>query len=920
MPDGWSVAKSIRSSLHAWPAEPGTAPEKPMSVRNLRQLFAPRSVALVGASQRPGSVGATVLHNLRVGGFKGELYPVNPKYEELDGLKVWRDVAELPQAPDLAVICTPPATVPGIVRALGQLGTRAAIVMSAGMSSARDLRGRSLTQATLDAANPYLLRVLGPNSSGLLAPGIGLNASIAGGAAAGRLAFVSESGALMSGVLDWARLRGIGFSSFLSLGESADVDIGDVLDYLASDAATGAILLHVENLRYARKFMSAARAAARSKPTLILKAGRSLEGATAGACLSGVLARPDDVYDAAIRRAGMLRVYTTEQLFAAVETLARAKPMYGERLAILCNGAGPVVLASDALQYGGGQAAVLGEDTVARLRTLVPEWRGSGPLNLRGDAPPERYRDVVDLLLHDPQADAVLVIHAPNAVVDPADVARAVAPLAKASSRNVLACWLGGQSVSEARAIASSAGMPSYRTPEDAVSGFLQIVHYRHAQNLLMEVPASIDGEPDRERARALVREALDRGRHLLPDPETKAILAAYGIPVVPTRSAATPEDAVRAAGEIGYPVAVKILSPDVVQKSDVGGVSLDLDTPEAVRAAAERMKKRLAELKPQARLEGFIVQAMARNPAAHELIAGAATDPVFGPVILFGQGGLAVEVSGDHAVALPPLNAVLARDLVGRTRVARQLKGYRNHPEADMDAIAATLVQVARLVAEVPEIVELDINPLLADSSGAVVLDSRMRIALADRSGSTLDRLAIRPYPAELEELVPWEGGQLLLRPIRPEDGAAHVAFFSALTPDDVRYRMFVRVRELQPAQLARFTQIDYDREMAFIATRPGPDGQPETLGVGRVVADPDNISAEFAVTVRSDLKGKGLGIMLMNKLIAYCRARGTREIVGEALPQNAPVIGLVKKLGFTVGPVDEEEGVRKFWLPLRQ
>jgi acetyltransferase len=888
-------------------------------------MFAPGSVALIGASERSGSVGATMLRNLQEGGFKGALFPVNPKYDTLSGLPVWRDVALLPQAPDLAIICTPPATIPGIVRTLGDMGTRAAIVMSAGLSGGAHARGRSIKQAMLDAANPYLLRILGPNSSGLLAPGIGLNASIAaGGAAAGRIAFVSESGALMTGVLDWARTRGIGFSSFMSLGEPADVDFGDVLDYLASDPGTSAILLHVEHLRHARKFMSAARAAARSKPTVILKAGRSLEGAAAGACLSGVLARPDDAYDAAIRRAGMLRVYTTEQLFAAVETLARAKPLYGERLAILGNGAGPIVLAGDALQYGGGLQTELADDTVRKLRDLVPEWRGSGPLNLRGDAPPERYRDVIEVLLHDPQAHAVLMIHAPNAVVDPADVARAVAPLARASARNVLACWLGVQSVSEARTIASNAGMPAYRTPEDAVNGFLQIVNYRRNQQLLMEVPAGVgDGEPDRERARALVRAALARGRetarYLLADPETKAILAAYGIPVVATRAAATPDEAVAMAQEIGYPVAVKILSPDVAQKSDVGGVSLDLDTPDAVRAATERMRRRLAELMPDARLDGFIVQAMARNPQAHELIAGAATDAVFGPVILFGQGGLAVEAVADHAVALPPLNTVLAHDLIGRTRVARQLAGYRNHPAADLDAIAAVLVQVSKLVADVPEIVELDINPLLADARGALVLDARMRIAMADRAGSTLDRLAIRPYPAELEETVDWQGGRLLLRPIRPEDGAAHVAFFNALTPDDVRYRMFVRVRELQPAQLARFTQIDYDREMAFIATRTGPDGHPETLGVGRVVADPDNMSAEFAVTVRSDLKGKGLGIMLMHKLIAYCRARGTREIVGEALPQNAPVIGLVKKLGFIVGPVDEDEGVRKFRLPLR-
>jgi acetyltransferase len=891
-----------------------------MSVRNLRRLFAPKSVALVGASERPGSVGATVWRNLLDGGFKGSLYPVNPKYATLGGVQVWADVADLPQAPELAIICTPPASVPGIVRTLGERGTRAAVVMSAGLSTARDLRGRSIRQAMLDAANPYLLRILGPNSSGLLAPGLGLNASIAaGGAASGRIAFVSESGAMMTGVLDWARTRGIGFSSFMSLGESADVDFGDALDYLASDPGTGAILLHVENLRYARKFMSAARAAARSKPTLMLKAGRSIEAVSAAACLSGVLARPDDVVDAAIRRAGMLRAYTTGQLFAAVETLARAKPLYGERLAILGNGAGPVLLAQDALQYGGGLPARLGEATVARLRELVPEWGGSGELNLRGDAPPERYRDAVEVLLKDPDVNAVLMIHAPNAVVDPADVARALAPLAKSSSRNLLACWLGGQSVLQARGIASEAGMPAYRTPEEAVNGFLQIVDYRHNQNLLMQVPASVDdGEPDRERARRLVREALQKGHHLLSDPETKAILDAYGIPTVPTRAAASPEDAVLAAQDLGFPVALKILSPDVAQKSDVGGVTLDLDTAEAVRAAAERMRRRLHELRPDARLEGFIVQAMARNPEAHELIAGAATDPVFGPVILFGQGGLAVQVANDHAVALPPLNTVLARDLIKRTRVARQLAGYRNHPAADLDAIAAVLVQVARLVAEVPEIVELDINPLLADSRGAIVLDARMRIAMADRSGSALDRLAIRPYPAELEESVDWQGGRILLRPIRPEDGQAHVAFFNALTPDDVRYRMFVRVRELQPAQLARFTQIDYDREMAFIATRTGADGIDETLAVGRVVADPDNVSAEFAVTVRSDLKGKGLGVMLMHKLIAYCRARGTREIVGEALPQNAPVIGLVKKLGFTVGPLDEEEGVRKFWLDL--
>ena len=892
-----------------------------MSVRNLNKLFAPRSVALIGASNRPGSLGATLLHNLVAGGFDGAIHPVNPKHTELAGLPVVASVAELAAAPDLAVICTPAETVPMIIRQLGERGTRAAVVLSAGLAGARDERGRSLKQAMLDAAHPYLLRILGPNSAGLLAPAIKLNASVAhSGALPGRIAFVSQSGALMTGVLDWARSRGIGFSHFIALGDSSDVDLGDVLDYLASDGATGSILLYVEHLRYARKFMSAARAAARSKPTLVLKAGRAGGMERAAASESGALAGMDDVFDAAIRRAGMLRVFTTEQLFAAVETLAHARPLHGERLAIVANGAGPGVLAYDALVCGGGTAAELAPGTLEGLSAVLPSGARANPVNLHGDAEPERYRQALELLLRDPNTDAVLVVHAPTANVDSADIARAIAPLAKGASRNVLSCWLGGDSVAGAREIASSAGMPTFDTPEDAVAGFLQIVHYRQNQNLLMQVPPSVSSIAASERgtARALVREALAAGRYLLSDPETKAILRAYGMSLVETRAAATVDEAVAAARGIGFPVAVKILSPDVMHKSDVGGVALDLDSEAAVRSAAQRVRKRLQELRPDARFEGFSVQAMARRPEGHELILGAATDPVFGPVILFGQGGIAVQVADDHAVALPPLNAVLARDMIARTRISRLLAGYRNRPPSDMDAIVAALVQVSRLVCDIPEIVELDINPLLADARGAIVLDARMRLALADRSGSTLDRLAIRPYPRELEQSIPWEGGQLLLRPVRPEDGPAHLRFFDALTPDDVRYRMFVRIRELNPSQLARFTQIDYDREMAFIATRTGPDGLPETLGVGRVVADPDNVSAEFAVTVRSDLKGKGLGKILMQKLIDYCRLRGTREIVGEALPQNNRIIGLVKKLGFEVFPAGEE-GVRKFRLVLR-
>ena len=882
-----------------------------MSIRNLNYLFQPHSVAVIGASQRAHSVGATVLHNMIEGGFAGALFPVNPKYNTLAGHKVYARIGDLPAVPELAVICTPPATIPGLIGELGACGTKAAIVLTAGLGAIRDGQGNSLKQAMLAAAKPHLLRLLGPNCVGLLVPGMKLNASFAHtNALPGKIAFVSQSGALVTGVLDWATSRGIGFSKFISLGDSADVDFGDVLDYLASDADTHAILLYIEDIQHARKFMSAARAAARSKPVLVIKAGRAPEGAKAAASHTGALAGADDVYDAAIRRAGMLRVFSTEDLFDAVETLARARPLAGDRLTIMTNGGGPGVMATDALICSKGQLASLSDETRAKLDAILPAtWSHGNPVDIIGDAPAERYLRTMEVLLQDSQSDAILFIHAPTAIVSSVDIANTIVPLIQKTSRNVLACWLGGDAVAQARHIFAEAGIPAYDTPEEAVRGFMQIVQYRRNQNLLMEVPPSLptDFIPDRAKAQAVIRDALASGRRMLSEPEAKTMLAAYGIPVVETRIAHTVEEAVQAAQQIGFPVAVKILSPDITHKTDVGGVVLDLETPDAVRAAATAMHKRLQELQPDARLQGFSVQAMARRPQAHELIVGVTTDPVFGPVILFGQGGIAVEVTADHAIGLPPLNMVLARELISRTRVAKLLAGYRDRPPADIDAICRTLIQVSHLVTDIAEIAELDINPLLADSHGVIALDARVRVTLPATVIAGLDRLAIRPYPEELEERITWQGKPLLLRPIKPEDGAEHIAFFNALDPEDVRYRMFIRMRELLPSQLARFTQIDYDREMAFIATRTREDGKFETLGVARAVADADNITAEFAIIVRSDLKRQGLGRILMNKLIDYCRSRGTQQMEGEALSYNRPVLKLVSRLGFDIGSSPE-------------
>ncbi|MES2934422.1 MAG: bifunctional acetate--CoA ligase family protein/GNAT family N-acetyltransferase [Pseudomonadota bacterium] len=876
-----------------------------MSIRNLDYLFNPKSVAVIGASQKEHSVGATVLRNLIEAGFGGAIFPVNPKYDTIAGLKAYASVRDTPGVPELAVICTPPASIPGLIAELGARGTKAAIVITAGLSALKDAHGISIRQNMLAAAKPTLLRILGPNCVGLLVPGIGLNASFAHtGALPGKLAFVSQSGALVTGVLDWAKSRGIGFSKFISLGDSADVDFGDVLDYLASDADTHAILLYVEDIRHARKFMSASRAAARSKPVLVLKAGRAAEGAQAAASHTGALAGSDDVYDAAIRRAGMLRVFSTEDLFGAVETLTRAKPMRGERLTILTNGGGLGVMATDALICSGGKLAALSAETINQLNAVLPaNWSHGNPVDIIGDAPAERYLKATEILLNDAQSDAILFIHAPTAIVPSLEIANAIAPLAQAASRSIMACWLGGDAVAPARKLFSDLGLPTYDTPEDAVCGFMQIVQYHRNQALLMQVPPSlpVDFVPDRIKAQTLVRAALANGRSMLSEPEAKIMLAAYGIPVVVTRIAATVEQAVLYAQEIGFPVALKILSPEISHKTEVGGVALDLEAPQAVEAAAQAMQKRLHELRPDATLRGFSVQAMARRPDAQELIIGVTTDPVFGPVILFGQGGIAVEVMDDTTIGLPPLNVVLARDMISRTRVARLLAGYRNRPAADIDAICQVLIQIAHLVSDIPEIVELDINPLLADASGVVALDARVCIAAPDTLIG-VERLAIRPYPAELEQSIIWQGQALLLRPIRPEDGSAHTAFFNALDPEDVRLRAFSSMRRLQPSQLARLTQIDYDREMAFIATRMRSDGELEIMGVVRVMADPDNQKAEFAVIVRSDIKGQGLGFILMSKMIQYCRDRGTQEIVGEAFPHNIGVLNLVRRCGFEI------------------
>jgi acetyltransferase len=891
-----------------------------MSVRNLEKLFDPRSLALIGATDRSGSVGAVVLRNLRRAGFRGEIMLVNRHRQTLDGMPVYPEVAQLPRTPDLAVIATPAGTIPALADALARRGTRAAIVLSAGFGET-GAAGRALQQAALDAARPHLLRLVGPNCVGVIVPRIGLDASFSHLAPQdGDIAFVSQSGAMVTAMLDWAAPRGIGFSYVVSLGDMADVDFGDMLDYLAADPRTRAILLYIEGITRGRKFMSAARAAARAKPVLVLKAGHSPAGAVAAASHTGVLAGSDVACDAAFRRAGMLRVAGMAELFDAAQTLALTGAQQGDRLAVLTNGGGAGVLATDALAIAGGRLAELSQETRERLdRVLPPNWSRGNPVDIIGDAPGERYAAALAALLADPGIDALLVLNCPTALAEPEAAAEAVIATVAAASpevlrgRNIFSAWLGEHAAAPARRRFATARIASYETPEAAVSGFFHRVAYQRNQAQLMQTPPLRPDpfEPDAARVEAILGNAVRRGRSWLDPAEAAAVLAAYGIPQPAARHAVDAEEAAVVAAAIGFPVALKIRSPDISHKIDIGGVVLDLTDAAQVRAEAEALLARVERARPDARIDGLLIQQMVRRPAAIELLVGIATDPVFGPVVVFGQGGVAVEIVADSAAALPPLNLLLARDQMAQTRVWRLLQAYRGRPAAAIDSVAEVLIRVGQLAAEQALIRELDINPLLADAAGVVALDARIRVAAA---GEDAVRLAIAPYPGDLQRIaVARDGTAVAMRPVRPEDAPLLHDLAAHMSAEDLRLRFFTPVRGLTPAVAARLTQIDYDREMALLAEHGGT-----ALGVAHYFADPDRLRAEYAIAVRTDWHGRGVGYLLLTRLLDIARERGIGAVTGEVLRENRPMLEMCRELGFTLQTDHDDPALVRVSKPL--
>jgi acetyltransferase len=874
-----------------------------MSIRHLERLFGPRSVAVYGASERPDSVGRAVYANLLAAGFKGTISAINPKYREVQGHPCHHRLAELDAVPDLAVICTPASTVPAIVEELGEAGCRAAVVISAGFTTDSE-DGPELRQAMLEAAGRHGLRLLGPNCVGLLRPGIGLNASFAPEMAqAGGIACIAQSGGLATSILDWAASRNIGFSAFVSMGNCLDIDIPDVLDYFAADTSTRSILLYAESVGDGRKFLSAARAAARNKPMIVVKAGRVAEGAKAAMSHTGSMTGSDDVFDTALQRSGALRVDGIEDLFSAAELLAHAPRLSGPKLAILTNTGGAGILATDALIRGGGQLAELSPSTIERMDAAMPtNWSRANPVDIIGDASSDRYLTALAGLADDPGVDAILLVHAPTAMVSTEALAEALAPAATKLRPAMLACFLGGESARQAARHFSAAGLASFSSPEDAIKAFLQLHAYRRNQASLTEIP---DSRPeDFEIDLAGIGERIgcvhEQGRRWLSESEAKGVLNEIGIPVVETRIVASAEDAAAEAAEIGFPVALKVVSSKITHKSDIGGVALDLEDGEAVRDAALRIE-RLVQRAGFDAPEGFAVQPMIRRPDALELILGASTDPIFGPVLMFGQGGTAVEVLADHALALPPLNRKLAGEMIDQTRVARLMAGYRDTPAVDREAVIDALLRLSALILAEPRIESLDINPLLVDADGIVALDARIELRQSDEPRP---RPAIAPYPGHERETIEFQGRSVEIRPIRPEDEPAHSEFFDSLDSEDIRFRFFGVIRHPEHGQIARFTQIDYDREIAFIAAELEPPQR--TLGVVRAVFDRAYCTAEFAVIVRSSIKGGGLGRLLLVKLIDYCRRAGAERLIGQVMQDNTRMLALARELGFKLGPPD--------------
>lgn len=873
-----------------------------MSVHNLERVFHPKSVAVIGASDRDSSVGYAIMRNLTGWGFAGSVYPVNPQRKTILGLPTVPSILDLGCPLDLAVIATPISTAPKLIGECARAGVGGAIIVSAGGKETGP-EGLELESGIKNEADRGGLRIIGPNCLGIISCKSRLNASFAGKTPLpGKTAFLSQSGAICTAILDLSIKEHIGFSHFVSIGSMMDVDFGDLIDYLGGETDVSSIVMYVESLTNFRKFMSAARAVSRVKPIIVLKSGRTRAGAMAAASHTGALAGEDAVYDAAFQRAGIVRVKTFEELFDCEELLAKQPRPTGPGLAIITNAGGPGVMAADALSDYGLQPVSLGPETIQKLdETLPPYWSHGNPVDILGDASPERYRKVAEVCLEAPEVNGLLIILTPQMMTDPTGVARCLSEVLHGKPYPVFTSWLGGASTEQGRDILNKAGIPTFDSPERAVRAFMDLYRYTVNLDMLQEIPPKLPQriEVDRESAHALIRQGLGRQNPLLTEPESKALLSAYGIPVNRTEIARTVEEAVERARELGFPLALKIHSHEILHKTEANGVHLNLTNVQDVRRAFEETISGARAFNACARIEGVTIQPMLDSSEA-ELILGARRDRDFGPVILFGMGGTLTEVLADRAIALPPLNRLLARRLMEQTKIYRVLLGYRNRPSVDLVRIEEILIRLAQLVTDFAEIDELDINPFLLARNTACAVDARIILRPSDVPAPL--HLVISSYPNHHETRTVSEGGvHCFIRPIRPEDAPLLEELFDSLSPQSVYFRFFAPLKALPHGMLARFTQIDYDREIALIALQE--DGPEEKmLGVARAIRVPGENRAELSVVVGDLWHGKGVGAALLKHCTAIAKEQGIHEIWGIVLPENTRMLALGRKLGFDV------------------
>ena len=889
-----------------------------MSTRYLESLFNPASIAVIGASERADNLGGMVLRNLMGGGYPGRLLVVNQNdYDNVHGVPCVKKVSKMDFSPDLAIICTPPDTVAKTIKRLGEAGVRTAIVMTGGMSRTHSKTGQPLMYSVREAARETGIRVLGPNTIGLMVPARSLNATYAHmGAIPGRVAFVGQSGTIASSVIDWAFARGVGFSYFLTLGDGMDIDHDDLIDYLAQDTQTRAILLHIENIPNARRFMSAVRVASRTKPVIAVKSGRVPESEWFPHDPPAGLKRSDPIYDAMLQRAGVLRVDGLGQMFDALETLTRMRPLRRESLAIMANGVGPGVLAVDRLADLGGELAELSDASIEALAELLPPyWTRKNPIDLNYDASPDLYGRAIKILAKDPEVANVLVMYAPSLTEDSLQIADAVVQASKGTRLNVFTCWLGQSTVMDAREEFYRAGLPSFFNPEKAVMAFMQHVRHQRVQRLLTETPESFtDHFADRTHTRNVVSRALRSGRYHLSNREARDLVSDYGISTIDTMYCDDMEEVLEVFAVERRPIDITIiheqachpfldLSP--TQRRYKGTVQ-KLNSEAAIMDSCRYLMQEYQSHFPGSGFLGFAVQRSYQHVGGIEFSVGITRDPLFGPLVVCGAAGAQINVMTDRQIALPPLNMVLARELLRRTYMYKLLKEHSLKPEEDIRAVSETLVTLSQIVIDIPEIQGLEISPLLFNEQGAVAVN--IAIKLADKPG----RPIIQPYPRELEEwiVLPKSGRRVIIRPVLAEDEPAHRAFHELQSPESIRYRFFQYRKHFSREDVAQMVQIDYDREMVFIANAPREDGEgEETLGTVRTWTDADNLQCEFAVMVHDKMKGEGLGVALMQKMIDYCRSRGTMEMVGNVLPDNRPMLQLAEHLGFEIKFNIEEE-----------